>query len=370
MSESASTDSDGGGSSGRLLEHNAGMGALLDDAEDESAAADMSTRSRSLTSRRAGFFLVLSLLSALLFALAPLSLSLPFTVVALLAPALTSFDFRRVKGSTVSRSGVENSSRAAVPSTLASLSATPLNSTTSAAVQRGQVAVTEVNEVRPAPQWVEKASLERQRGSANGVIIAAEESLTSAACDGSLDSSQRPGELSMIRSEERLSVRKERVVTSRLVVRKVVTTEMVILSVPVRRERLEVETVYDEEPKVHDASSMDDDTATKGYVRPLPPLPTDDASNASATSSSPSSGDSYNYVGVNESGQEVIELLLCEERPRIEMDVAPVTRVYVTKVPYPSSQIVEATLRKEQLAYIAPQPPLNYRQAGVTEHTK
>ena len=160
-----------------------------------------------------------------------------------------------------------------------------------------------------------------------------------------------------------MSVSKERVVTSRLVVRKVVTTEMVIMSVPVRRERLEVETVYEDEPVP--VKSDDDDTGARGYVRPLPPLPLDDAPSASAAKyNEPSFGDTHNFIGVNGSGQEVIELLLCEERPRVEMDVAAVTRVYVTKVPFPSSQLVAMELLKENLHFIPPQQQSLAGEAG------
>ena len=367
-----------------------------------------SVQRRKASKLRMGLVLVLSLLSALLFVLAPLSLSLPFAVVALLAPLLTGCDCRHSRtaasgsvsgssagGSTSSRSsgsGSATDNGAVVSRQSASMderqpaaAAAAVTFAESVLAPSNESATTQFSERQHAgrPQVALQVKTEQQQHQAH---IAATHDFTGLAEAGSLNrhsgtkvegdvSSSLNGHtgtaLSMVRSEERMSVRKERVLTSRLVVRKVVSTEIVILSVPVRRERLEVETVYVEEPLVLPLTS-DDETATKGYVRPLPPLPTDDTTAAAASSAAasfePSSGDRYNYVGLDEAGQEVIELLLCEERPRIEMDVAAVTRVIVTRVPFPSSQLVEMDLLKERLEYIAPAPSAS-RPNGLTQLT-
>ena len=296
-------------------------------------------------------FVVLCFLSAIVLAyVAPLSLSMPFAAVALVAPLLATCDCRhsRVKASESSSSSKHVKQSVA----------------TAADGLKEETAVGEAEEPRSEDRW----QGEERHGSINGGLsntlqsaAQASSSVRSSSSSGDTrldqDSAGNSSELSLIRSEERLTVRKERVITSRLVVRKVVTTEMVIMSVPVRKERLEVETVYVEEPLVHDADDEDaphSQTATQGYVQFLP-SPQAALSEADAVVYSKTyTGDRHNYVGVNEAGQEVLELLLCEERPRVEMDVTAVSRVYVTKVPTASSQLVKMDLRKEHIEYVAP----------------
>jgi len=322
-----------------LLEHDNALSQQAELRGGDDEARDSTQSTMAPVSLRSGF-VVLSVVSAIVFAyIAPLSLSMPFTVVALIAPLLTTCDCRH------SRARLDNEERHAQPARSSS----------------GEGEVTEADEValdeheeeqierniRPKQRDVQD---EQQHDSHNASHRAAATTEPAHTASGSVS------ELSLIRSEERMDVRKERVVTSKLVVRKVVTTEMVWMAVPVRKERLECETVYSDEPTpIHDDNTATHDTATTGHISYQPsPLDTDDIETASLSTGKLYSGDRHNYVGVNELGQDMIELLLCEERPRIAMDVVPVSRVYVTKVPYQSSQLVEMELLKEHIEYIAP----------------
>ena len=391
-------------------------GAASSEPSTTAVSSSSSSRSTALTGRRLGFVVPLSILAAILFAVAPLSFSLPFAVVALLAPILTSCDCRHSRPKIAqadnkqSAAAAGNTDQHAATETAIAVQRSEANATFTSAAASEMKAEGGRQQVRVKVEEKQfdgdndsfsavsadgtKSAAIRARGSvATGDFGGGSGSVSGSGIGSStkverVDSirATAPSELSLVRSEERMSIRKERVVTSRLVVRKVVTTEMVILSVPVRRERLEVETIYVDEPlnaTSHTDDSANDVTCTTGYVRPLPPLPSDSDetatfthNTAAMTPSNKSSGElsyddceRHNYVGVNDDGHEVLELLLCEERPRIEMDIAAVTRVYVTKVPFPASQLVQMELKKEQLEYIPPRQTVGGRQAGniITE---
>ena len=347
----------------------------------------LSTDSSSSFGRRLTLFFFLSLLSALLLATAPLSVSLPFSLVALLAPALAGCDCTRSR----MKSAARDSAELCEEKDSRHMSAEKAHAWKEDSVQRQQRAEKDEVSARMEEQQALYAGSITQRLSAPSTEWAADSSVSGVYAggrggveldSGSSSSAQPVSELTLVRSEEQLVIRKKRVVTSRLVVRKVVSTEMVILSVPVRRERLEVETVYTEveegEEEQEGVVADGQAAAATGYVRPLAPLPSDSdvssplalspsarlSSAVSSSSDDVSSAHFHNYVGVDSKGQEVIELLLCEERPRIELDIAAVTRVRVTRTAFPSSQLVQTDLRKERIEYIPPQQPASARQAG------
>ena len=127
----------------------------------------------------------------------------------------------------------------------------------------------------------------------------------------------------MVRSEEQLSVSKVRRVRERLRIRKVVSTETRLMSVQVQKERVEVQWV-----------------------------PVTDGDEAGEAVGEDSGSDAFNHRSLDEKGQEVVELLVCEERPRVVMEVVPVQRVRVTKVAQTSTQLVGAELKKEHIDYV------------------
>ena len=130
-----------------------------------------------------------------------------------------------------------------------------------------------------------------------------------------------PTSLSIIRSEEQLSIHKVRRIRQKLLIRKVVYTEPVLMQVDVQKERVEVEWVAVED----------------GVQSVL-----NDQGGANA----------WNRRGVDAQGQEMVELLVCEQRPRVVMDVVPMRRVRVTRVERQSSELVAVDLKKEHIRFV------------------
>jgi stress response protein YsnF len=150
----------------------------------------------------------------------------------------------------------------------------------------------------------------------------------------------------MIRSEEQMKVMKERFVTERVRLRKVVVTEMVTLTVPVRKERVEIERVPVNEPgiPITVGQSLEEDNARKqrrlgrkGKTTTTPAVDT--------------------AGGMEEEEEEVIELILSEERPRVTNEVVPVERVRLRKLRQVRAQQLAMDVQKEQIEYISPHPP-------------
>ena len=311
---------------------------------------------------------ILSILSVpVLFAFAPLELSMPFAVVALAAPLLTTCDCRR-DSNRQQRSSSEHTAADAnelhnhthtLPDNTATADTTEVDDrrartqhySAGETVRLGQAAARSTttklsssqfhSQLQPQPQPQPRPhSQARSRSHHSDHTAAAATSATS--------------ELSVVLAEERLVVRKERLITHKLLVRKVVSTEMVVLSVPVRRERLEVESVQLDTPIVlPDDADEQTALAASGYVTALP-LHAKGGGDSAELGRKSLSGDRHNYAGVDATGRSLIELLLCEERPRVSMDVVPVSRVTVTRAAYNSSQLIQTDLRKEHIDYVAP----------------
>ncbi|KNC17731.1 hypothetical protein AC792_13970 [Arthrobacter sp. RIT-PI-e] len=148
---------------------------------------------------------------------------------------------------------------------------------------------------------------------------------TSARTTGAVSESAVPatddGPFEMTRSEEELRVGTELRETERVRLVKRVVTEDVTMTVQIRREELVVERV-----PVQDGKPLYDDgagTFTKAERERL-----------------------YSAVETAFDG-DVTEVVLYEERPRVEVDVVPIERVRVSKEIHTEDQVVSGQVRKE-----------------------
>ncbi|WP_422391026.1 YsnF/AvaK domain-containing protein [Arthrobacter sp. N1] len=129
------------------------------------------------------------------------------------------------------------------------------------------------------------------------------------------------GDLAMTRSEEQLRVGTELRETERVRLVKRVVTEDVTMTVQIRREELVVERV-----PVSDGKPLYDD--------------------GSGTFSKAERERLYSAVETAFSG-DVVELVLYEEKPRVEMDVVPIERVRVSREAHTHDETVGGQVRKE-----------------------
>ena len=141
----------------------------------------------------------------------------------------------------------------------------------------------------------------------------------------------------IIRSEEQMRVMKERFVTERVRLRKVVTTEMVQITVPVRKESVQVEHIAVHGPgiPVSTSESIEEDNRRTQRRKAK-----DTRRNVEG--------------GMVEEDEEVIEMILSEERPRVINDVVPIERVRLRKLRQVRSQQLEMDLMREHIDYSAP----------------
>ena len=149
----------------------------------------------------------------------------------------------------------------------------------------------------------------------------------------------------IVRSEEQMRVLKERFVTERVRMRKVVTTEMVTMTVPVRKERIEVERVPVNGPMIPVTEAMSIEEASQRRSRK--------ASRQQNANNNTAGGRAAQDVDDLE--EEVFELVLSEERPRVVTDVVPIERVRMRKLRQVNTQNLEMDVRREQIDYAAPQ---------------
>lgn len=135
--------------------------------------------------------------------------------------------------------------------------------------------------------------------------------------------SSRPegDDYAMTRSEEQLRVGTELRETERVRLVKRVVTEDVTMTVQIRREELVVERV-----PVTDGAALYDDGGTKISRAERDRL--------------------YSAVETAFSG-DVVELVLYEERPRVEVDVVPIERVRLSREAHVRDEVVHGQVRKE-----------------------
>lgn len=135
-------------------------------------------------------------------------------------------------------------------------------------------------------------------------------------------SSQTEGDdYAVTRSEEQLRVGTELRETERVRLVKRVVTEDVTVTVQIRREELLVERI-----PVSDGAALYDDGDKKLSRAERKRL--------------------YSAVGTAFSG-DVIELVLYEERPRVEIDVVPIERVRLSRDTHTDDEVVHSQVRKE-----------------------
>ncbi|THJ64626.1 DUF2382 domain-containing protein [Arthrobacter echini] len=135
--------------------------------------------------------------------------------------------------------------------------------------------------------------------------------------------SSRPegDDYSMVRSEERLRVGTELRETERVRLVKRVVTEDVTMTVQIRREELVVE----REPISNGAAYYDDgETAYTDAEREQ----------------------LYSAVETAFDG-DVVEVVLYEEKPRVEMEVVPIERVRISREAHTHDEVVSGQVRKE-----------------------
>ena len=130
----------------------------------------------------------------------------------------------------------------------------------------------------------------------------------------------------MTRSEERLVAGTELWETGRARLRKYVVTEMVQITVPVRREEIR----FEREPIPEDRQGTVEDPDVFG-----PP---------------------EMFVGAD--GGVIFEVTLHEERPVVSTEIVPVERVRLAKVVHTEERVVTGTVRRERIEADLPnQPP-------------
>ncbi|WP_298251887.1 YsnF/AvaK domain-containing protein [uncultured Arthrobacter sp.] len=134
-------------------------------------------------------------------------------------------------------------------------------------------------------------------------------------------SSRPEGEYSMTRSEEQLRVGTELRETERVRLVKRVVTEDVTMTVQIRREELVVE----REPIANGAAYYDDGET-----------PYTNAEREQLYSAVESAFDG-----------DVVEVVLYEEKPRVEMEVVPIERVRISREARTRDEVVSAQVRKE-----------------------
>lgn len=146
----------------------------------------------------------------------------------------------------------------------------------------------------------------------------------------------------IVRSEEQMKVMKERFVTERVRLRKIVATEMVTLTVPVRKERVEIERVPVNEPgiPVTVGQSLEEEQARQQRRK----------GKSTTTRAADTAG------GMEEEEEEVIEMILSEERPRVTNEVIPVERVRLRKLRQVRTQQLAMDVQKEQIDFVSPHP--------------
>ncbi|WP_394250915.1 YsnF/AvaK domain-containing protein [Arthrobacter pityocampae] len=139
--------------------------------------------------------------------------------------------------------------------------------------------------------------------------------------DGFVGGSVDDDDVSMTRSEEQLRVGTELRETERVRLVKRVVTEDVTMTVQIRREELVVERV-----PVQDGAPLYDDGA--------------------GTFSKAERERLYSAVETAFNG-DVVEMVLYEEKPRIEVDVVPIERIRVTREARTHDEVVTGQVRKE-----------------------
>ena len=162
----------------------------------------------------------------------------------------------------------------------------------------------------------------------------------------------------IVRSEEQMRVMKERFVTERVRLRKVVSTEMVTITVPVRKERVEVERIPVDGPgiPISAAQSLEEDERRSQRRKTRNTQQTANANTKTTTNTntgtSTHTADSARVVEDEE--EESYEMILSEERPRVINDVVPIERVRLRKLRQVSSQQLQMDLLREHIDYAAP----------------
>ncbi|PPB48820.1 photosystem reaction center subunit H [Arthrobacter pityocampae] len=139
--------------------------------------------------------------------------------------------------------------------------------------------------------------------------------------DGFVGGSVDDDDVSMTRSEEQLRVGTELRETERVRLVKRVVTEDVTMTVQIRREELVVERV-----PVQDGAPLYDDGA--------------------GTFSKAERERLYSAVETAFNG-DVVEMVLYEEKPRVEVDVVPIERIRVTREARTHDEVVTGQVRKE-----------------------
>ena len=190
----------------------------------------------------------------------------------------------------------------------------------------------------------------------------------------------------IVRSEEQMVWKKERFVTERVRLRKVVATEMVTITVPVRRERIEIDRIPVDGPGV---LVSEEETAARLARRNQRRQQRASAASNSSTNTTNSNSNSYasstgatntlsntaatNDIYDDEYDDEQFELVLCEERPRVVNDIVPVERIRMKKLTQQSTAHLEMDLRKEHIDFAAPDKQaaatLNAQHAGLVTQT-
>ena len=193
----------------------------------------------------------------------------------------------------------------------------------------------------------------------------------------------------IVRSEEQMVWKKERFVTERVRLRKVVATEMVTITVPVRRERIEIDRIPVDGPGV--LVSEEETAARLARRNQRRQQRASAASNSSTNSTNTTNSNSNSYASStgatntlsntaatndiydDEYDDEQFELVLCEERPRVVNDIVPVERIRMKKLTQQSTAHLEMDLRKEHIDFAAPDKQaaatLNAQHAGLVTQT-
>ena len=193
----------------------------------------------------------------------------------------------------------------------------------------------------------------------------------------------------VVRSEEQMVWSKERFVTERVRLRKVVATEMVTLTVPVRRERIEIDRIPVDGPGV---LVSEQETAARmarrnnrrqqrtgavgpasGTVNPAGTTTTGANTYNNSAATTAGSNNVLSNTAANrdvyddEYDDEQFELVLCEERPRVVNDIVPVERVRMKKLTQVQTQHLEMDLLKEHIDFQAPNKAAAATNSLVTQ---
>ena len=182
-------------------------------------------------------------------------------------------------------------------------------------------------------------------------VVSAQRHLQQEQADRHNSVSQAGGKLetvaqeTIIRSEEQMRITKERFVTERVRLRKVVTTEMVTISVPVRKERVEVQRFPVNGPGIPVTASQSLEEEQRRAQRRQGRANTNTGTSAHAANDA---------RVVEDEEEESFEMILSEERPRVINDVVPIERVRLRKLRQVTAQSLEMDLMREHIDFNAP----------------